>query len=121
MFFFFFEYHKVGTSDTMLYYKTLTTLLWFENYTDSVYWPMFVVATGAAIVGSQATISGTYSIIKQAVSHGCFPRVKIVHTSKKFLGQIYCPEINWILMVGCIAVTASFKNQSQIGNAYGKM
>ncbi|KAJ0247107.1 Potassium transporter 9 [Hirschfeldia incana] len=91
----------------------------YASMPDSVYWPMFVIATGAAIVGSQATISGTYSIIKQAVSHGCFPRVKIVHTSKKFLGQIYCPDINWILMVGCIAVTASFKNQSQIGNAYG--
>ena len=82
---------------------------------------MLIVATGAAIVGSQATISGTYSIIKQAVSHGCFPRVKIVHTSKKFLGQIYCPDINWILMIGCITVTASFKNQTEIGNAYGKM
>ncbi|KAH0851140.1 hypothetical protein HID58_094964 [Brassica napus] len=69
-------------------------------------WPMLIVATGAAIVGSQATISGTYSLIKQAVSHGCFPRVKIVHTSKKFLSQIYCPDINWILMIGCIAVTA---------------
>ncbi|ESQ55372.1 hypothetical protein EUTSA_v10024437mg [Eutrema salsugineum] len=91
----------------------------YASIPESVYWPMFIVATGAAIVGSQATISGTYSIIKQAVSHGCFPRVKIVHTSKKFLGQIYCPDINWILMLGCIAVTASFKNQSQIGNAYG--
>lgn len=80
---------------------------------------MFIVATGAAVVGSQATISGTYSIIKQAVAHGCFPQVKVVHTSKKFLGQIYCPDINWILMVGCIAVTARFKNQNQIGNAYG--
>ncbi|CAH2078489.1 unnamed protein product [Thlaspi arvense] len=91
----------------------------YASMPGTVYWPMFIVATGAAIVGSQATISGTYSIIKQAVSHGCFPRVKIVHTSKKFLGQIYCPDINWILMLGCIAVTASFKNQSQIGNAYG--
>ncbi|WZY68987.1 hypothetical protein YC2023_001227 [Brassica napus] len=91
----------------------------YASIPDSVYWPMFIAATGAAIVGSQATISGTYSIVKQAVSHGCFPRVQIVHTSKKFLGQIYCPDINWILMIGCIAVTASFKNQSQIGNAYG--
>ncbi|KAG7621130.1 Potassium transporter [Arabidopsis suecica] len=91
----------------------------YASIPDSVYWPMFIVATGAAIVGSQATISGTYSIVKQAVAHGCFPRVKIVHTSKKFLGQIYCPDINWILMLGCIAVTASFKKQSQIGNAYG--
>lgn len=91
----------------------------FASSTESVYWPMFIAATLAAIVGSQATISGTYSIVKQAVSHGCFPRVKIVHTSKKFFGQIYCPDINWMLMIGCIAVTASFKNQSQIGNAYG--
>ncbi|KAL0890048.1 hypothetical protein Bca101_014031 [Brassica carinata] len=93
----------------------------YASIPESVYWPMLIVATGAAIVGSQATISCTYSIIKQAVSHGCFPRVKIVHTSKKFLGQIYCPDINWILMIGCITVTASFKNQTEIGNAYGKM
>ncbi|CAF2130468.1 unnamed protein product [Brassica napus] len=91
----------------------------YASIPESVYWPMFIAATGAAIVGSQATISGTYSLIKQAVSHGCFPRVKIVHTSKKFLAQIYCPDINWILMIGCIAVTASFKNQIDIGNAYG--
>ncbi|XP_057797022.1 potassium transporter 10-like isoform X2 [Salvia miltiorrhiza] len=50
---------------------------------------------------------------------GCFPRVKVVHTSKKFLGQIYVPDMNWILMLLCIAVTAGFRNQSQIGNAYG--
>ena len=81
---------------------------------------MFVVATAAAVVASQATISATFSIIKQALAHGCFPRVKVVHTSKNFLGQIYVPDINWILMVLCIAVTAGFKNQSQIGNAYGK-
>ncbi|PIA37728.1 hypothetical protein AQUCO_03000338v1 [Aquilegia coerulea] len=72
-----------------------------------------------AIVASQATISATFSIIKQANALGCFPRVKVVHTSKKFLGQIYIPDINWILMLLCIAVTAGFRNQSQIGNAYG--
>ncbi|ESQ56215.1 hypothetical protein EUTSA_v10024451mg [Eutrema salsugineum] len=91
----------------------------YESIPDSIYWPMFIVATLAAVVGSQATISGTYSIIKQAVAHGCFPQVKVVHTSKKFLGQIYSPDINWILMLGCIAVTAKFQNQNQIGNAYG--
>lgn len=87
---------------------------------EKIYWPVFVVATLAAIVASQATISATFSIIKQAHALGCFPRVKVVHTSKKFLGQIYIPDINWILMILCIAVTAGFKNQSQIGNAYGK-
>ncbi|KAJ7969361.1 Potassium transporter [Quillaja saponaria] len=86
---------------------------------ESIYWPVFVVATAAAVVASQATISASFSIIKQALALGCFPRVKVVHTSKKFLGQIYIPDMNWILMVLCIAVTAGFKNQSQIGNAYG--
>ena len=87
---------------------------------DSILWPAFVVATAAAVVSSQATISATYSIIKQALAVGCFPRVKIIHTSKKYLGQIYSPDINWILMVLCIAVTAGFKKQSQIANAYGR-
>lgn len=91
----------------------------YRSIPDSMYWPMFIVATLAAIVASQATISATFSIIKQALALGCFPRVKVVHTSKKFLGQIYIPDINWILMLLCIAVTAGFQNQSQIGNAYG--
>ncbi|KAG7643149.1 Potassium transporter [Arabidopsis suecica] len=91
----------------------------YRSIPGSVYWPMFIIATAAAIVASQATISATFSLVKQALAHGCFPRVKVVHTSRKFLGQIYVPDINWILMILCIAVTAGFKNQSQIGNAYG--
>ncbi|KAG8385103.1 hypothetical protein BUALT_Bualt03G0006600 [Buddleja alternifolia] len=91
----------------------------YRSIPEKVYWPVFIIATLAAIVASQATISATFSIIKQALALGCFPRVKVVHTSKKFLGQIYIPDINWILMVLCIAVTAGFRNQSQIGNAYG--
>ncbi|XP_049371687.1 potassium transporter 11-like isoform X1 [Solanum verrucosum] len=91
----------------------------YRSIPGIIYWPVFIVATLAAIVASQATITATFSIIKQALAHGCFPRVKVVHTSKKFLGQIYIPDINWILMVLCIAVTAGFRNQSQIGNAYG--
>ena len=63
----------------------------------------------------------TYSIIKQALALGCFPRVRIIHTSKKYLGQIYSPDINWILLIFCIAVTAGFKNQIQIANAYGNI
>ncbi|KAI3466933.1 hypothetical protein Pfo_023596 [Paulownia fortunei] len=91
----------------------------YRSIPERIYWPAFIIATLAAIVASQATISATFSIIKQALALGCFPRVKVVHTSKKFLGQIYIPDMNWILMVLCIAVTAGFRNQSQIGNAYG--
>ncbi|CAL2252859.1 unnamed protein product [Prunus armeniaca] len=91
----------------------------YHSIPDSIYWPVFIVATAAAIVASQATITATFSLIKQALALGCFPRVKVVHTSRKYRHQIYIPEINWIVMILCIAVTAGFKNQNQIGNASG--
>ncbi|VVA27268.1 PREDICTED: potassium transporter [Prunus dulcis] len=91
----------------------------YHSIPDSIYWPVFIVATAAAVVASQATITATFSLIKQALALGCFPRVKVVHTSRKYRHQIYIPEINWIVMILCIAVTAGFKNQNQIGNASG--
>lgn len=87
---------------------------------DALYWLVIVVATIAAVIASQATITASFSIIKQALALGCFPRVKVVHTSERFLGQIYIPDINWILMILCVAVTAGFRNQVHIGNAYGE-
>lgn len=80
---------------------------------------MFGVAVAAAIIASQAMISGTFSIIQQSLSLGCFPRVKIVHTSAKYEGQVYIPEVNYLLMVACVAVTLGFKTTARIGNAYG--
>nr|DAD34629.1 TPA_asm: hypothetical protein HUJ06_005269 [Nelumbo nucifera] len=78
-----------------------------------------VPAILAAVVGSQAIITGTFSIIKQCSALGCFPRVKIVHTSSKIHGQIYIPEINWILMLLCLAVTIGFRDTKRMGNASG--
>lgn len=75
----------------------------------------------ASVVGSQAIISGTFSIINQSQSLGCFPRVKVVHTSEKIHGQIYIPEINWILMILCIAVTIGFRDIKHMGNASGTL
>ncbi|CAN6551072.1 unnamed protein product [Malus baccata var. baccata] len=73
----------------------------------------------ATIVGSQSMISETFSIISQSLSLGCFPRVKVVHTSSKYEGQVYIPEVNYMLMVACVTVTAIFKTGDQISNAYG--
>ncbi|CAI0401562.1 unnamed protein product [Linum tenue] len=91
----------------------------YSSIPDNLYWAMMVVATAAAIVACQTTISATFSLVKQALALDCFPRVKIVHTSKKSSTEIYIPEVNWILMVLCIAVTVGFKNQIHIGNASG--
>uniref|UniRef100_A0A453GH25 Potassium transporter n=1 Tax=Aegilops tauschii subsp. strangulata TaxID=200361 RepID=A0A453GH25_AEGTS len=96
-----------------------TRTSFYDSIPGPVFWPVFVVATLAAVVGSQAVISATFSIVKQCHALGCFPRVKIVHTSRWIHGQIYIPEINWILMVLCVAVTVAFGDTTLIGNAYG--
>jgi len=77
------------------------------------------VATFAAVVGSQAVISATFSIISQFCALNCFPQVKIVHTSSKIYGQIYVPEVNWILMCLCLAVTIGVRDTNTMGHAYG--
>ena len=87
----------------------------------SLYWPVFVIAVLAAIIASQATISGSFSIIQQSLSLGCFPRVKIVHTSAKYEGQVFIPEINYLLMLACVGVTLGFKTTEKMGNAYGNL
>ncbi|GAB2279476.1 hypothetical protein Dimus_014115 [Dionaea muscipula] len=91
----------------------------FKAIPGPIYWPVFAVAVMAAIIASQAMISGTFSILQQSLSLGCFPRVKVVHTSAKYEGQVYIPEVNFILMVACVCVTLGFKTTEKIGNAYG--
>ncbi|XP_022776066.1 potassium transporter 6-like isoform X1 [Durio zibethinus] len=91
----------------------------YVSVPEELRWPVLVIAILAAVVGSQAIITGTFSIIKQCTSLGCFPRVKIVHTSSKIHGQIYIPEINWLLMVLCLAVTVGFRDTRRMGNASG--
>ena len=63
--------------------------------------------------------TATFSCIKQSTALGCFPRLKIVHTSRKFMGQIYIPVMNWFLLVVCLAFVAIFGSINEIGNAYG--
>ncbi|CAN1171252.1 Potassium transporter 5 [Linum perenne] len=72
-----------------------------------------------SIPASQAMISGAFAIVSQSLSLGCFPRVKVVHTSAKYEGQVYIPEINYMLMIACVLVTVAFQTTEQIGHAYG--
>jgi KUP system potassium uptake protein len=81
--------------------------------------PMLVLATMAAIIASQALISGVFSITRQAMQLGFWPRVTVVHTSAKTEGQIYIPEMNWLLMAGTIAVVLEFRTSSGLAAAYG--
>uniref|UniRef100_A0A453GF80 K+ potassium transporter integral membrane domain-containing protein n=1 Tax=Aegilops tauschii subsp. strangulata TaxID=200361 RepID=A0A453GF80_AEGTS len=108
------KWHELGT-ERLAFNSEVTFLL-----SGPLYWPTFVVAVAAAIIASQAMISGAFAIIAQSQILGCFPRVRVTHTSNKFHGQVYIPEINYALMILCVAVTAIFQTTDKIGNAYGK-
>jgi KUP system potassium uptake protein len=81
--------------------------------------PMLILATVAAVIASQALISGVFSLTRQAMQLGFWPRVTVVHTSSETEGQIYIPEMNWLLMAGCIALVLEFRTSSALAAAYG--
>ncbi|KAK7305425.1 hypothetical protein VNO77_43331 [Canavalia gladiata] len=91
----------------------------YKAIPEAVFWPVFIVATFAAILRSQAVISATFSIISQCCALNCFPSVKIIHTSSRIYGQIYIPEVNWILMCLSLVVTIGLRDINMIGHAYG--
>ena len=82
-------------------------------------YPQVLIATLAAIIASQALISGAYSLTMQAVQLGYLPRVEIDHTSASQRGQIYIPSINWILLASCIGLVLGFRSSGAIAAAYG--
>ena len=82
-------------------------------------YPLVALATCAAIIASQALITGAYSLTMQAVQLGYIPRVRIDHTSVRERGQIYIPSVNWLLMAACIALVLGFRDSSHVAAAYG--
>ncbi|CAM0909366.1 unnamed protein product [Alopecurus aequalis] len=100
-------------------FENINHIGFYVSVPEKIRWPVLVISILAAVVGSQAVITGTFSIIKQCCSLNCFPRVKIVHTSSTVHGQIYIPEINWILMILCLAVTIGFRDTKHLTNAQG--
>ncbi|KVU81177.1 potassium transporter Kup [Burkholderia ubonensis] len=81
--------------------------------------PMIALATIATVVASQAVISGTYSMTKQAMQLGFLPRMNIVYTSGQEMGQIYVPGINWTLLAAVVAAVLGFGSSTALGSAYG--
>jgi KUP system potassium uptake protein len=82
-------------------------------------YPLIAVATAAAIIASQAVISGAFSLTRQAIQLGYCPRLQIEHTSSREIGQIYLPAVNWGLMVLTFALVFGFRTSSNIAGAYG--
>ena len=79
-------------------------------------WPVVILATVATVIASQAVISGSYSVAKQAVQLGFLPRLKVLHTST-VEGQIYVPIVNWRLCVGVVVLTLIFRNSASLATS----
>ncbi|MGH8669153.1 MAG: potassium transporter Kup, partial [Burkholderiales bacterium] len=82
-------------------------------------YPMVVLATAATVIASQAVISGTYSLTRQAVQLGFLPRINLVHTSARESGQIYMPGVNWLLCAAVVVAVVGFGSSSRLAGAYG--
>jgi KUP system potassium uptake protein len=82
-------------------------------------YPMVALATAAAVVASQALISGAFSLTRQAVQLGYSPRVTIRHTSTTEIGQIYLPGVNRVLGAACVLLVLTFRSSTNLASAYG--
>ena len=80
---------------------------------------MVVLATVATVIASQAVISGAFSVTQQVIQLGFLPRMSIRHTSKRIIGQIYIPIVNWLLLVSVIVLVLTFRSPTGLANAYG--
>jgi KUP system potassium uptake protein len=91
----------------------------FKLAPDWALLPLVILATAAAVIASQALITGTYSLTLSAIQMGYLPRTTIRHTSEHTRGQIYIPLANWMLMLVCISLVVAFKKSSNLAAAYG--
>ena len=82
-------------------------------------YPLVVLATAAAVIASQAIISGAFSLTMQAIQLGYSPRLRAIYTSERIIGQIYVPVVNWGLMIACVALVLGFRTSSNLAAAYG--
>lgn len=82
-------------------------------------YPLVALATAAAVIASQALISGLFSLAQQSIQLGYSPRLEIVHTNDNEIGQIYVPAVNWVLLAGTIWLVIEFSTSGNLSAAYG--
>lgn len=108
-----------GQGALLLYEPQAIDNPFFHLAPDWFQWPLFALSTAATIIASQAVISGVFSVTRQAIQLGFWPRTKILHTSYKEIGQIYISQANWFLLACIILLVLSFRSSSNLAAAYG--
>ncbi len=98
---------------------TIVRQVFFELVPKDYIIVLVVLSTLAAVIASQAVITGVFSLTRQAIQLGYLPRMEIKHTSETAIGQIYISRVNWILMVGVVALVVGFESSGALAGAYG--
>jgi len=109
----------LGQGALVLHHPAARANPFFAMIPQAVYWPVLLLATLAAIIASQAVITGAFSLTQQAVQLGLFPRIAIRKTSETQAGQIYVPQVNTALMIGVLLLLFAFQKSDNLAAAYG--
>jgi len=109
----------IGQGALLLARPETITNPFFNQVSQAFVLPLVILATAAAVIASQATISGTFSLTKQAIQLGFLPRMTILHTSVKEAGQIYIPFVNWMQYLLVVAAVVGFGSTTAMASAYG--
>jgi len=96
-----------------------TKNLFFQIAPSWFLYPLVILATLASVIASQAVITGAFSLARQSIQLGYWPRMQVRHTSDHTIGQVYVPFINWVLMIGTVALVLGFRNSDSLSSAYG--
>lgn len=109
----------MGQGAMLLRHPTAAVNPFYSMASGWMLYPVIVMATLAAIMASQAVITGAFSLTLQAIQLGYCPRLRIEHTSSEQKGQIYIPAVNWVLMISTIVLVLFFRSSSELAAAYG--
>ncbi|HEY3949405.1 potassium transporter Kup [Phenylobacterium sp.] len=109
----------LGQGAVVLHHPAAHVDPFYRMIPQAIYWPVLILATLAAIIASQAVITGAFSLTQQAVQLGLFPRISILRTSETQAGQIYVPQVNNFLMIGVLVLLFVFQKSDNLAAAYG--
>src|SRR6202020_2987434 len=108
-----------GQTAFLLDKGTVTGNPFFQIAPSWSIYPLVVLATVATVIASQAIITGSFSMTRQAMQLGWLPGVNIRQTSDRAYGQIYVPAVNWLMMVVTVAIAVAFGGSDKLAGAYG--
>jgi KUP system potassium uptake protein len=109
----------LGQGALLLNHPEAVTNPFFNQLGAWSIYPLVLLSTMAAVIASQATISGTFSMTKQAIALGLLPRMRVLHTSESEMGQIYIPAVNWLQLIVVLIAVVGFGSSDNLAGAYG--